>query len=387
MPAASPPTSRTRRWPLYVGGFLGPFGGGMVSPMLPELRDGLHTTLAVAASSLTAYLIPFAAFMVFSGTLAERWGRRRTVLGAYVGYALASLLCALAPSVPLFMSGRAGQGIANAFTTPILMAALTDATPAERLGRALGMFGSVQAAGLTFAPMIGGLAASIDWHLAFWVTIAASLLLATQPPPDADAARAIGHGGWRALRNPRLAFACGIAALAYFTTVGITFQSALLAGDRFGLPPEGRGLVVAAFGISGLLAGGTVGRQLDRLGVRRFGILGVLALASGSVLAGLSPVLGVLVLALALSGLAGLAGRVTVNSLAVRSTPANRGGAASLMLACQFLGGALAPVALIPVYHHDQTLGLVSGAGAGLLAGLALLVAPRRWLSGLGSAA
>ena len=173
----------------------------------------------------------------------------------------------------------------------------------------------------------------------------------------------------RSLLNSRLVLACVIAALAYLTTVGITLQSALLAGDRFGLSPGWRGAVVAVFGAAGLLAGRSMGHRLDRVGVRRFGLLAYGLLAAGSVLAGLSPWLLVLVAALAVSGVAGLAARVTVNSLAVRSTPDNRGGAASLMLACQFLGGAVAPLVLIPVYRQSATLGLAVGAVFGLVAG------------------
>ena len=379
MPAAASPTAPARTLPLYIGGFLGPFGGAMVAPMLPELRDGLDTTLAVAAANLTVYLIPFAGFMVVSGSLAERWGRRRTVRTAYVGYALASLVCALAPAAPWFLAGRALQGVANAFTTPILLAALSDLAGPQRLGRTLGLFGSVQAAGLTFAPVVGGLAAAVDWRLAFWITMLTALGLATQPP--ADAARRPGNVQWRALVNPRLALACATAALAYLTTVGITTLSALLAGDRFGLPPGARGVVVATFGVAGLLAGGVAGRQLDRRGVRRFGVVGYLSLAGGAVLAAVSPSLLVLVAALALSGVAGLASRVTVNSLAVLSTPGNRGGAASVMLAAQFLGGALALPLLIPVYRVDPTWALVAAAGSCLLAAAVLALAPVRWLS------
>ena len=374
------PARPSRQWPLYAGGFLGPFGGGMVTPMIPELRDGLHTTLSVAATSLTVYMVPFAIFMVVSGTLAERWGRRRTVRAAYLTYAAASLLCALAPHVSLFMVGRAGQGIANAFTTPILMAALTDLTPPQRLGRALGLFGSLQAAGLAFAPLVGGLAAMADWRWAFVVTFVAALALATQPPADVRRGADSVVGGWSALVNSRLVLACVIAALAYLTTVGITLQSALLAADRFELSPGWRGAVVAVFGAAGLLAGGSMGHRLDRVGVRRFGLLAYGLLAVGSVLAGLSPWLLVLVAALAVSGVAGLAARVTVNSLAVRSTPDNRGGAASLMLACQFLGGAVAPVVLIPVYRQSATLGLAVGAVFGLVAAAVLLAAPARWV-------
>ena len=124
--------------------------------MLPELGASYGVSSGAAAVSVTAYLLPFAALQVVSGTLGERWGGQRTVRVAYVGYTAASLLCAVAPTLAVFLGGRALQGAANAFTTPMLFAALASTVPPERLGRALGWFGSLQAAGQTSAPLIGG---------------------------------------------------------------------------------------------------------------------------------------------------------------------------------------------------------------------------------------
>ena len=379
-PSTEPAAARV--WPLYAGGFLGPFGGAMVIPMLPELRDGLHTTLGVAAAALTVYMIPFASLMVVSGTLAERWGRRRTVRLAYLVYALASVGCMLAPGAGTFLAGRALQGAANAFTTPILVAAISDLVSGPQLGRALGRYGSLQAAGQGFAPLVGGLAAAVNWRWAFAATVLAALALATRPPQDAPPPQIIlsSRQRWRSLADARLALTCLIAALLYLTALGVTTLCALLAGDRFGLGPDRRGLVVAVFGAAGLVGGGIIGRQLDRLGIRRFGVAGVLALGAGAALAGWSPNLPVLISALALGGAAGTAGRVAVNSMAVRSVPDNRGGAASLTLACQFLGGALAPVLLIPVYHRNDTLSLVGAGATCLLAAVILALAPARLL-------
>lgn len=378
-------------WPIYVGGFIGPFGGAMVSPMLPELRKGLDTSLEVVASSLTVYLIPFALCMLFSGTLAEIWGRRRTVQIAYLSYAAASLLCALAPQAPLFLAGRAAQGIANAFTTPILMSALADATDTTRLGRALGRFGSVQAAGLTFAPVIGGLCAAVDWRLAFWITLAAALALAVVPPNDAAgpdpgsasgsaAGSAPGPGRWASLRSPQLGLACALAALTYFTAMGFVLLCVLLGDDRFALEPQVRGVIVATFGVAGLVAGGSVGRLLDRSGPRSFGLVGSAAFVAACLVGAWAPGVGILLFALAVGGVAGLATRVTVNALAVTSVPGNRGGAASVMLACQFLGGSLAPLVLVPIYRQDAAIGLISAAGGAAVAIGVLALAPRRLL-------
>lgn len=370
-------------WPLYAGGFLGPFGGAVVLPMLPELSHGLGSTVPVVATwAMTAYLIPFASLMVVSGTLAERWGRRRTVQVAYLVYAVASLGCALAPNPGTFFGLRFVQGAANAFTTPILVAAISDLVTGPQLGRALGLYGSLQAAGQAFAPLIGGLAGAVNWRGAFLASLLAAGALALVPPPDAAPAPPGSTPGdrWRSLLEPRLALACAVALLLYLTSLGITTLVALLAGDRFGLGPDQRGLLVAVFGAAGLVGGGLIGRQLDRLGIRLFGILGVLALAAGAMLAGWSPNLGVLVGALLLGGAAGTAGRVAVNSMAVRSVPGNRSGAASMTLAWQFLGGALAPLLLLPVYHHHPTLALVGAGAASVLAAVVLVLVPGRLL-------
>ena len=86
-------TRRFGHLALYVGGFLGPFGGGVVTAMLVEMGQDLGVSTGTAATSLTAYLFPFAAMMLVSGTLGGRWGARRTVRVAYFVYVLASLTC------------------------------------------------------------------------------------------------------------------------------------------------------------------------------------------------------------------------------------------------------------------------------------------------------
>ena len=104
-------TAGLRRLPLYIGGFLGPFGTIVIIPMFPELRDEFDTTLTAVNLGFSLYLLPFAALLLVSGTLGERWGRRRTVRGTYLLYAVASIGCALAPNLEIFVASRALQGL------------------------------------------------------------------------------------------------------------------------------------------------------------------------------------------------------------------------------------------------------------------------------------
>ena len=70
---------------------MGPFGTTVILPMFPELRDSFDASSSAVGLGFTIYLVPFAALLLVSGTLGERWGRRRTVRGAYLVYAAASV--------------------------------------------------------------------------------------------------------------------------------------------------------------------------------------------------------------------------------------------------------------------------------------------------------
>src|SRR6188472_2153321 len=99
--------------PLYIGGFLGPFGGGVVAVLVPQLRVAFDATTAGVAASIPAYLVPFAVLQLVSGTVGERLGRRRVIRTGYIVYAVLSLLAALAPNLGAFLVVRALQGSAN----------------------------------------------------------------------------------------------------------------------------------------------------------------------------------------------------------------------------------------------------------------------------------
>lgn len=365
-----------RVWPLYAGGFLGPYGSTMVTPMVHEVAAGLHGSVTAAAAAVTAYMVPFAALLLVSGTLAERWGRGRVVRAALLVFALVSALCAVAPTMELFLLGRAVQGAANAFITPLLVASIIDLVPGERRGRALGWFAGMQAAGQGFSPLITGVAAAWHWRLAFVFPALLAVVLVLLPPDAAAAARrATGAVPWRVLVNRRLGSAAALSFLSYLGAVGLTVLVVLRVADDFGFGPVQRGLVSAAFGAAGVAAAGPLGRWAERVGPRPLGLVLNALLAAGLLAAALGPdpllvVVGVLLAGAAVTGI-----RTIVNELAATSAPSNRGGAASLALAAQFFGGALAPVLWVPLYHLDARWGFAATCTAPLAALLVLLTA------------
>ncbi|MDO5699170.1 MAG: MFS transporter [Dermatophilus congolensis] len=356
-----------RLWPLYIGGFLGPFGGAMVNAIFPEIARGLNTDVSTAAWAMTVYMVPFAGFMVVSGTLANSWGRARTLRIAYVGYAAACLVCALASTVPLFMLGRALSGLANAFTTPLLIAMISDLVPPNRIGRSIGTYASMQAAGQAFAPLVGGAAATWDYRLAFGASALVALgLVFVTPTPQEETTRSNSRAAWAALANRKLARAAGTALTAQFAGTAILILSAMIAADRFDLAPGPRGALVALFGVAGLLSGRIFGAVSDRIGLVRAGCGALATVALVGALLGVAPSIVALGLLISVGGAASTGTRVLTNTLAVQSTPTNKGGATSITLAAQFTGTACVP-ALLPLYATSPATATAVAGIAGLV--------------------
>jgi MFS family permease len=371
---------RAFRGALYAGGFIGPFGGGMVTVLIPELRDAFDVSSATASLALTSYLVPFAALQLVSGTLGERLGRARATGVAFLVYAAASVAAALATGFAAFLAARAVQGAANAFTTPLVLATLADATPERDLGRAMGTFAAVQTAGVVGAPLVGGLAGALDYRLAF---VAAALAAVALAATSRGTRTAPGHGhASAATERPRFADALtrqtrrtALAAfLAYLAITGLGVVVALRAGDAFGLGPTARGLLLAAFGAAGVVAGRPAGDWVDRAGATRVAVAGAGACVVLVPLLGLVGGAAGLALVWLATGVASALLWAGLNVFTVSAAPANRGGAVSLIGAFKFAGNALAPVAWLPLYEVGEDAAF---AVAGVLCVVLALVIAR----------
>jgi predicted MFS family arabinose efflux permease len=353
--------SRIARAGLYAGGFLGPFGGGVTASMLPELGADFDVSTSVASATITAYLVPFAVLMLFSGTLGARWGLRRSVLGAYLVSFIGSCLCVVATTFPLLLVGRGVQGVANAFTTPLLLAAIAATTPRARLSRSLGLFASLQAAGQTSGPLIGGLAAEVTWRLAFvGVGVAAALLALVGVPGDARGPATVVslRSAWR----PEVMRAAAVAFVGWGCLGGLTFLVAFRTDDAFGLSASARGLLLTAFGVVGMLTAGLVGRLIGRIGGRRGALIGALAGAVPVALIGVAPSVVAVGVLWAIGGFCAQFVQVGLNTLVLTSDGDNPAGAVSVVQAFRFIGAAAAPIALTPVYDASAMIGFLAPA-------------------------
>jgi MFS family permease len=355
---------------------MGPFGGGLLAVLIPQLRDAFHASTGAVAAGIPAYIVPFAVLQLVSGTIGERVGRRRVVRAAYVAYAIASVAAALSPSIGAFLALRAAQGCANAFVTPLLLAGLAEITPARRLGEAVGTFAAVQTTAIALSPLCGGLAGAVDWRIAFFLPAAVTLALAFVPPPDGTRRAGADPARLRSAFTRRVGVLSAAAFAAYAGVTGLGFLVALRCSDAFGLGSTTRGLVLASFGVAGMLSGRAGGQAVDRFGRTAAVIAGSLLCAV--VVAGIGVVGSAAETALLwlVAGAGSTLAWAGLNTLAVEAVPANRAGATSVVSALKFAGNAAAPVMWLPLYDSDPRLAfLAAGAVAALTA---LLVAPLR---------
>jgi MFS family permease len=369
---------RLARAGLYVGGFLGPFGGGTTTSMLPELAHDFDVTVDATSATITAYFVPFAVLMLFSGTLGSRWGLRRCVIGAYIVSVAGSMLCAVAADFPLLLVGRGVQGVANAFTTPLLLATIAATTPRARLSRALGLFASLQSAGQTSGPLIGGLAAEASWRFAFVGVAVAAAALALVGLPGTPDRGPEEPSRLRAAWRPEVLRAAAVALVGWGCLGGLTFLVAFRAEDGFGLSSGARGLLLTAFGVVGILTAGFAGHAVDRIGGRRGALWGTVAAAVPVALIGLTPWLPVVAVLWALCGFCAQFLQVGLNTLVLTSED-NPAGAVSVVQAFRFIGASAAPIAFTPAYHVSPVLGfLLPGLLLAVTAPIALGTARRR---------
>src|SRR5215468_4366769 len=130
----------------------------IVNVALPAIRSDLHASVAGLQWSIDGYTVIAASFLLLAGSMADRFGRRRTFQLGLCVFSLGSLLCSLAPSTPALVAFRMLQAVGGSMLNPVAMSIIvnTFVDPRER-ARAIGVWGAVFGASLAAGPLLGGL--------------------------------------------------------------------------------------------------------------------------------------------------------------------------------------------------------------------------------------
>ena len=156
-----------------AGAFVAFLDTTIVNIAFPDISESFAGSGRDALSwVLDGYFVVIAALLVPAGGLADRFGHRRIFLLGVAGFTLASLLCALAPTLPLLIAFRVLQGVAAAMIAPSSLAIVLDSFPVERRSAGVGLWGASAAAAAAIGPTLGGALVELsDWRLVFLVNL------------------------------------------------------------------------------------------------------------------------------------------------------------------------------------------------------------------------
>ncbi|ROQ39756.1 DHA2 family multidrug resistance protein-like MFS transporter [Frondihabitans sp. PhB188] len=205
----------------------------IVNVALPQLAGDLHVTAGDAVWVATAFLLAVACCLPLAIGLADQLGRKRLFLIGTPVFTLASLFCALSPSLEALVASRVLQGAAASLLFAVVIPTYRQLFPPARLGSILGLNAMIVALGISAGPALGGvILANLSWPWLFLINVpigalASVLVLVALPhtPPSRGAFDLVGAltGG--------AAIACfllGVHQLADDSTVWLA--GVLLAG-------------------------------------------------------------------------------------------------------------------------------------------------------------
>ncbi|NUP46852.1 MAG: MFS transporter [Catenulispora sp.] len=296
-------------WPLYAAGFTTAFGAHGIAANLGHVGAGGVRSLLVLGGLLALYDGAEVLLKPVFGTLADKVGARKMMLGGLIAFALASGSYVLLDSPGWLWAARLAQGAAASAFSPAASSLVARLNSAAKHGRAFGSYGFYKSIGYTAGPLLGGLLvwagglrllfavlAVLGVAVAAWVAVAVPHVapLPKQRQTVVDLARRLADP---AFLGPTGALAAATAALS----VGVGFLP--VSGTAAGLDTVATGAAVSVLALCAALVQPRAGRALDaqRLSTR-MGLTAGLALTAAGLAAAMLPTAAGVLLAAALIG-------------------------------------------------------------------------------------
>jgi DHA1 family bicyclomycin/chloramphenicol resistance-like MFS transporter len=358
--AAPARPSGTRGTYILLGSLtaFGPLSMDLYLPALPEMARDLPASASAAQLTITTSMVGLALGQVLAGPVSDARGRRGPLLAGVAIFAVASLLCALAPSIWVLLVLRLLQGMAGATGLSIARATVRDlSTSGTETARMFARLFLISGTVPLVAPLAGGFILRFtDWRGVFALLAvigaalltAASLKLPETLPPELRRTGGLraSLAGMGVLGHDRAFVTHTLLFGLSFTTVATYHAGAsFLLQDVHGLSPAAFGAVAAING-AGLIAGSQISARLVRthgprnlmtVGLSIGAVMAVGFLAATLADASLAVLLPCLFVLIASRGLVG----PNAQALALADHPELAGTAAGLVGVSQFGAGAL----------------------------------------------
>lgn len=276
-------------WPLLFGNFVIGTGVMTVPGTLNDISSSLDVSVATAGQLISAGAVLMCVGAPLCAALVAGWDRRRLLALSMLWYALLHLACALAPSFAALLPLRVLALVAPAIFTPQAAACVGLLVPPEQRGRAITfIFLGWSVASVLGMPMSAFVGGTLGWRSAFALVALLSVASAAwvwRSMPDAVKPPALSAAAWGETFRSR----------ALMTTVAVTVLYA--AGQfvlfsyfapyfkfKLDITPGALSLYFMWFGAFGLLGNMVMARYIDRIGVSRSVMIGILLMATSLLL-------------------------------------------------------------------------------------------------------
>ncbi|WP_245979994.1 DHA2 family efflux MFS transporter permease subunit [Gryllotalpicola protaetiae] len=167
----------------------------IVNVALPSIGRDLHASVSSLQWVVSTYSLVMACLLLLSGSMADRFGRRRMFQLGLVLFALGSALCGLAPNVGWLIFFVGVQAVGGSMLNPVAMSIIVSVfTDRAERARAIGVWGSVIGITIAVGPVLGGvLVSGLGWRSVFWISVVigiVAVILSLRFVPESRAARA-----------------------------------------------------------------------------------------------------------------------------------------------------------------------------------------------------
>lgn len=171
------PTGRAVLAAATLGSGLTLLDGTVVNVALKTIGEDLDASLSELQWVTNGYLLSLASLILLGGSLGDRFGRRRIFVIGTVWFALASLLCGIAPTPEVLIGARILQGIGAALLTPGSLAMIQGAFVPDHRARAIGAWSGLGGIAAAIGPFLGGaLVEYANWRLIFLINLPLAVL-------------------------------------------------------------------------------------------------------------------------------------------------------------------------------------------------------------------